>query len=212
MATLLQQDAARHKDHINEDKLWWVKHGKQMERAFLRLADEAIANPSFDLNPDKDHDCDWDTAPDLIVNQRLRADLKVQQTPFFKAGALHNVDPNFAVTFNIKDYLRYQANYPDIALIFWVQWERGSMKGFHVDNHDAIYAIRLDAIRQMVAEDALSVCHYKQRRTNRIIGADNEQKEHLDVHGNAKSSYVLDLRLMTRLWAGFVPGHGRRTH
>ena len=58
----------------------------------------------------------------ILVNGRL-ADLKVQETPFFKAQDHYGIDPQYAVSFNGGDYVSYKKQYPEIDIYFWVNWK-----------------------------------------------------------------------------------------
>lgn len=44
-------------------------------------------------------------------------DLKCQRKPFFQAAEQYGIDPQFAVKFNEKNYLRYRERYPSIDLL-----------------------------------------------------------------------------------------------
>jgi len=104
--------------HDTEDKQWWVIEWRRKETLFV---DEVCPRLGLKarINPAKKHD---PFAPDIVV-QGVLADLKCQQTPFFKAGELYGIDPQFAVTFNQKDHLRYNERYPDIVIYYWLDWQ-----------------------------------------------------------------------------------------
>ncbi len=97
-----------------EDRPFWYRHGERKEFAFV----DAHPSLGYTINPEKAFDV---TAIDLISNGHL-SDLKVQNTPFFTAKR-YGIDPQYAVTFNLKDRSRYQQLYPDIGIVFWVMWE-----------------------------------------------------------------------------------------
>ena len=88
--------------HNTEDKNFWVdKYGEKNERNFINVSNnfgikELQINPEKQSNP---HVIDYCWRDSL-------ADLKTQTTPFFTAGR-YKVNPRFAVTFNRKDYERY---------------------------------------------------------------------------------------------------------
>src|SRR3954454_23053909 len=96
--------------HSPQDKGFWVDAGRDKERDFV---ERVLPRLGFSgaINPAKESDI---YAPDLLVEGQL-ADLKAQRMPFFKARELYEVDPQFAVTFNEKDYLRYRDRYPAIS-------------------------------------------------------------------------------------------------
>jgi len=104
--------------HDTEDKHWWVIEWIKQEQQFVAQVCPALGLVAT-INPAKQHDR---YAPDMVVDGQV-ADLKCQQTPFFKARVLYNLDPQYVVTFNRKDYLRYQRLYPRITIYFWLDWQ-----------------------------------------------------------------------------------------
>ena len=120
-------------------------------------------------------------APDLINNSKI-ADLKTQNTPFFKAKKLYNIDPSYTVVFNRKDAERYWKLYRDIIIYFWVEWHsvKFVMGSFE---QEVKYINGVWSIKFIDLVELLKVApehHYQQRVT--------------DKKGNAKSSFVLDIR------------------
>jgi len=101
-----------------QDKAFWVEVGRDKKTEFV---ERILPGLGFDgsVNPAKAAD---PYAPDLIVEGHL-ADLKSQRMPFFKAREKYGVDPQFAVTFNEKDFLRYRDRYPSMDIYFWVVWQ-----------------------------------------------------------------------------------------
>jgi hypothetical protein len=172
-----------HREHIavhnTEDKNWWVVAGGKQEIVFV---EQICPNLKIDgkINPAKQHD---PYAPDLVVNGQL-ADLKCQRTPFFKAQALHNVDPQFAVTFNHKDYVRYRRLYPGIVIYFWVDWKELEkiVRGikYTVQPMLGVWRVPFTNLATRI-EQNLSDSHTYQRRIT-------------DTQGNARESYVFDIR------------------
>lgn len=160
-----------------QDKSRWCKAGERIEEAFIREFGEnlgLIINPEKKTNP---------YAPDLlnIKNGKL-ADLKLQSTPFFKAKSLYNIDPTYAVVFNWKDRNRYENNYPEIEIYYWINWiaitfEMGSAK-ISVSPLTGVWSVDFPIFLPY-----LNTCplHSYQQRVD-------------DRQGNAKSSYVCDIR------------------
>lgn len=158
-----------------QNKSIWCKHGERIELAFVRKFGKELG---IAINPQKHHD---PYAPDLVKGKQL-GDLKAQNTPFFKADKLYGIDPSYAIVFNRKDLERYRKLYSDIQLYFWVEWhavkfEMGSfvcevayLSGVYEIPFQKLYALTLAAPE-----------HFYQQRLN-------------DHAGNAKSSFVLDLR------------------
>ncbi len=165
----------RNKDvpHQTEDKEWWLGHGEKLEECFVALCANkrflnAIINPEKIKNP---------TAPDLIVEGRL-ADLKTQNTPFFTSWQ-YGIDPRYAVTFNKKDFDRYRDLYPEIIIYFWINWLQVEWKGVKVEPFNGIFRLPFSEIAKMI-EGGTPEHVYRNRKN--------------DTGGNAKSSYVFDVR------------------
>lgn len=173
-----------------EDKRWWCLHGQKLEERFVEICNEKLGL-SARINPDKEKN---PYAPDLVVNGRL-ADLKVQNTPFFKAKQLFGVEPTYAVTFNRKDYERYKNIYPDIDIYIWVEWKQlnKEIKGinYKVDYLCGIYTLPFQGVREIIESEAME--HSYLRRV-------------FDQRGNAKSSFVLDIRKFKKLFETHSPG------
>ncbi len=172
--------------HNTEDKAWWVLEGARLEQKFVENVSPKIGLKAI-INPDKEKD---PFAPDLLVDadQKL-ADLKTQNTPFFKAKELYGLDPQYTVTFNKKDYQRYTEKYKGITIIFWVCWTDVSKKisdiTYTVQPMVGVWRCTLEDVEGFVNEGA--PLHEYQRR-----------KE--DKDGNARDSYLFDLRNMKQLW------------
>jgi hypothetical protein len=158
-----------------QNKKLWCKDGEKIEEAFVSKYGNQL---DLSINPEKSTN---PYAPDLIKNSKI-ADLKTQNTPFFKAKKLYNIDPSYAVVFNRKDAERYWKLYRDIIIYFWVEWhsvkfEMGSFEQ-EVKYINGVWSIKfIDLVELLkVAPEH----HYQQRIT--------------DKKGNAKSSFVLDIR------------------
>lgn len=126
---------------------------------------------------------------DLIVNGQI-AELKHPTTPFFKAKVIYGLDPQFTVTFNHKDYLRYCERYPNVIIYFWVDWKELVKvirnEKFTVEPMKGLWKVSFEILRVAV-EGRKQPIHSYQRRTN-------------DNVGNAKNSYAFDLRRFDCLW------------
>jgi hypothetical protein len=169
--------------HDTEDKLWWTEHGSQLEVRFVsevapRLHLDAVLNPAKVSNP---------FVPDLLVKGRL-ADLKVQNTPFFTASR-YGLDPQYTVTFNRKDYLRYSELYPQVLLFFWVAWTTlewpKSAPRVRVDRMAGLWEVPFAELARRI-DDRTAPLHSYQRRVG-------------DRAGNATESYLFDARTFKAL-------------
>ena len=170
-----------------EDKRIWTGRALSVENQFV---DDIVPLLGIDviMNPDKVRNS---YAPDLLRNGEQLADLKKQTTPFFTSGR-YDLDPQYTVTFNRKDYLRYKHHYPNIHIYFWVDWERL----VYTSNNQKWRTISLQPLKSVwevpFSELALQIetgnipLHIYVRRVN-------------DTVGNAKDSYVFDVRTFTHV-------------
>lgn len=164
-----------------QNKAFWYKHGMEKESVFVyryrRLLGVSI-NPEKKENP---------LAPDLLnVRTNKLGDLKTQNTPFFQSRDRFNIDPQYAVTFNIKDRNRYTSRYPDIDIYFAIDWQIVCMKSnyreYHVNPMIGIWCIPFKNLIDIL-DTTKNVHQYSERKS--------------DTEGNAKSSYVIDLEQHT---------------
>lgn len=162
-----------------EDKTFWVLAGEERERVFV---ESVLPRLGFcgSLNPAKEVDS---YAPDLLVEGRT-AELKSQRTPFFRAGDLYGIDPQFAVTLNVPDFERYRSAYPSLDLFFWVHWQDTARliggRLYSVDEMAGVWRASFPALRHQIERRAVCSHEYAHRL--------------FDQAGNARASYVLDLR------------------
>ncbi len=172
--------------HDTEDKDWWVIHGADREKTFVnelcpKIGLQAMINPEKANNP---------YTFDLVVDGN-KADLKCQETPFFVAGTKYGINAKYAVTFNKKDLVRYQNLYPDIEIYFWINWQTTEKKIYNkvyqVEPLTGVWKASLSRIEECIEEKGASLHRYK-RRVN-------------DRDGNARESYLLDLRWFECVWA-----------
>lgn len=159
-----------------QDKKSWCSHGRKLEDLFIdKFGDEL----SLEINKDKSDNV---YAIDMYNTQdNLLSDLKSQNTPFFLAGKKYNIDPQFAVVFNKKDKLNYidkTANGSDIYIYFWVKWKKQERFNVRISEMDSIFRSKFSSLLEVLDDNKLH--QYKQRKN--------------DSKGNAKSSYVLDVR------------------
>jgi hypothetical protein len=157
--------------HNLQDKGSWCIHGLSKEESFIEKFGQhfgVLKNPAKLVDK---------FAPDLFDwrDNRL-ADLKTQNTPFFTSGR-YNVDPQLAVTFNLKDVKRYRSLYPEIDIYFWLDWIAVRWGDIEVQPMEAVYFIPFHILLNVV--QTAPIHSYLQRKT--------------DTMGNAKDSYVLDL-------------------
>jgi hypothetical protein len=159
-----------------QNKHLWCGKGERIEQAFVRNYGDQL---DLHINPEKASN---PYAPDLQKTNGNLADLKTQNTPFFKAGKLYGIDPSYAVVFNRKDYERYKKHYPLLEIYFWVEWHSVKFKmGSFVQTVEYINGVWSIPFTELVQVADRSPEHSYQQRVN-------------DQLGNAKSSFVMDIR------------------
>lgn len=149
------------------------------EELFVRTRMKALGLQGG-MNPEK---ADNPFANDLTLT--FQADLKTVRTPLFKAGDLYGLDPQYAVTFNLKDGVRYRELYPNIVILFDVRWDVLTWSDktgneYRVDPMHRTYCGFLADVRNAIRADGAQRINY-QRRVE-------------DKSGNAKVSFVFDVR------------------
>ena len=159
-----------------QDKQSWCEHGRKLEDLFIEQFGNKL---SLEINKDKSDNV---YAVDMYnIEDKLLSDLKSQNTPFFLAGTKYNVDPQFAVGFNKKDKLNYidkTSDGSDIYIYFWVKWKKQERFNVKVLGIDAIFRAKFSTLLEILDDNKLH--EYRQRKD--------------DNKGNAKASYVLDVR------------------
>jgi hypothetical protein len=166
-----------------EDKQAWCDYGSRAEQTFAigRLFDLGLSGA---INLEKRSN---PYTHDLFVN--FPVDLKTVRTPLFKAMDLYGLDPQYTITFNEKDGKRYRSLYPNIIVIFDIDWDSTEMnidgRVYRVNPMKMTVAGFLDDIRQAIEKSGKHKIVY-QRRLN-------------DEDGNAKQSWVLDARHLQSL-------------
>jgi len=120
---------------------------------------------------------------DLIVN-RFKSDLKTQDTPFFLANKLYNIDPQWAITYNHKDYINYKKNYTNknIEMLLFFDLKRKDEINYGIQTYPmrAVFITKAAVIEKMIENNEIPLHEYKNRKD--------------DLNGNAKNSYVIDVR------------------
>lgn len=153
---------------------WFVK-GESSEKLFI---DNYGVQLGLAVNPEKRTN---KYAIDLInIETNVLGDLKTQNTPFFQAKEEYSIDPQYAVSFNRKDALRYMKFYRDIEIYFWVDWlvtKFVSNVTIEVIPMQGVWKISMTDINTLIKTAPL---HYYQQRI-------------WDYSGNNKDSYILDL-------------------
>ena len=102
----------------------------------------------------------------------LPMDLKSIREPWRKSQELFGIPPEYAISINLKDLKRYDELYPNIIVILDVQWS-------------GVYMITVERAKALITSGKAVRHEYK----NRVD----------DTKGNAKASYIFDLRDLDKL-------------
>lgn len=151
----------------NQDKDWWCKHGEGLEYEFLERSFDRV---KVERNPDKDSN---PFTYDMVM--RGPCDLKTITTPWRKSQEFWGIDPRNAVSINRKDLRRYARLYPEITIVFDVQYPE----------HRTVRYAGLWMMQRLLREGKLHLHEYLAR-----MGRSD---------GNAKESYVFDVTLLPEL-------------
>lgn len=168
-----------------EDKLAWCeKFGVETEVNFALGRMHEFGLPTY-LNPAKRND---KYTHDLCTI--FQTDLKTVRTPLFKSQEMFGIDPQYAVTFNVKDGIRYSELYPNIVVIFDVEWQRQCSMviggvNYEVQPMHQTHVGFLSDIRSAILKSGNKKIQYAKRMN--------------DTQGNAKESFVFDVRDLQRL-------------
>ena len=162
----------------NEDKLAWCAYGEETEHVFSqqRLFDLGLAghvNLEKKTNP---------FTHDLFV--QFPVDLKTVTTPLFMAREMYDLNPQYTVTINHKDVTRYKQLYPNILIMFDVNWKELSK-----EINGNVYTVA--PMTTTVAGFVSDVRRAVQKCGNKKITYKNRID---DNSGNAKESWVFDIR------------------
>jgi hypothetical protein len=169
------------------DKMEYCKYGNVAEYVFCGLYFEklgVIINPAKVYNKEAGK-----YMPDLFNIRTSRVvDLKTINAPFFKAKEFYGLDPQYAVSFNEKDYLRYEKKYYYIDIYFWLRFGEATVEeagnyGVVLQPMNAVYAISFQKLKEILIVAPLH--EYKDRKS--------------DEEGNAKRSYVFEANKLFKI-------------
>ena len=170
---------------LNNKQAWCEEYGEKIERSFCvdRLYD--IGLTGF-INLEKKKNI---YAHDMFTV--FQSDLKTVRTPFFKAWEKFEIDPQYAVTINMKDMQRYKELYPNIVVVFDVLWDENICKKF------------IEGVEYEVKPMHQTYAGFIQDIRSAVVACGNKKVEYQgrvnDTGGNAKASYVFDVRKLQQL-------------
>lgn len=160
------------------DRHSWYDDGRKDEVLFCMLFGHTFG---LKINPAKEDD---PCVPDLIHRSGEICELKTRRTPFFTAFNSYMVYPQYAVTINRNDMVRYWQDHRNMPIYFWVQWTQLKWQNIEVKPMHGLWGIRVEHLAALCTDENL---HAYQGRVD-------------DDRGNAKDSYVIDLNDMKELW------------
>ena len=102
----------------------------------------------------------------------IPVDLKSIREPWRKSLEMFGIPTEYAVSINLKDFKRYASLYPNIIIVLDVEWS-------------GVYMITVQRAKALITSGKAIKHEYKNRKE--------------DENGNAKSSFVFDLRDLDKL-------------
>lgn len=140
-----------------------------------RLEDKFVEERRFNdvevrMNPAKEQDI---FTYDMRID--MPCDLKTLTTPWIYSERMFGIPPTYAISINRKDLRRYYSLYPNIIIILDVQYP----------NYRATHWTDLNRLERMVRSGKVQLHKYQTRVD--------------DTQGNAKDSYIFDVRWFPKL-------------
>ncbi len=186
--------------HDTEDKNWWLQWGEGKEKAFKTFCDKVRILPGLSFNPEREGGKKRG-APEFVWQGHL-LDVKVQNQPFFEAVQRFGIPPRYAVTLNWRDVRDVREKYADCLVVYWVNW---------VPVRYIKTVPRITMPPRVVEDISVEPLHgiwiipppKLFELENKAIIAGNLHwyvRRYGDNKGNAKSSYVIDIRDADLLW------------
>ena len=186
--------------HNTEDKDWWLRWGEDKEKAFRQFCNEKGVLPGLAFNPEREGGKNKGAPEFVWHNQYL--DVKVQNQPFFESVKRFKIPPRYAITLNWRDVRDVREKYPGCLIVYWVNWvsvkylktmprktkSPREVENISIEPLHGIWEINPTKLFQ-IEEKAIKAgnLHWYARRYG-------------DTRGNAKSSYVIDIRDADLLW------------
>ncbi|MGR5503529.1 hypothetical protein ACQKP3_22600 [Vibrio sp. DNB22_10_4] len=116
----------------NQESLFVKTFKKLQDNGFIQSEERIAIHPEKEANP---------YHPDLIVNEKLVAELKTKASPLFMAQN-YGIDPQYALTMDLKDSLHYNKlleQGTDVTIYVWVKWAAKTMQRYSVQNGQKCY-------------------------------------------------------------------------
>ena len=181
--------------HDTEDKDWWLRLGQRLEDSFIALCREKKVLHSIRPNPERTSakaylpEFVWKGAP---------LDVKVQRQPFFESWDRFGIRPRYAVTINLQDIVDIRDKYPTCRVAIWVDWlatryvktdpADETVSDITVEPLHGVWLVDPTGLERLGREGVERGRHHTYGRRLR------------DKKGNARGSYVVDVRRLTMVW------------
>jgi hypothetical protein len=153
----------------SEDKEWWCAEGVRLENKFLR--EVSVRGWDIEVAPDKANN---PYHHDFQIT--VPSDLKSISTPFNTSEQKYGIPTEYAITINEKDFVRYAEKYPNIIILLDVKFPQSERR---------LFSITLPRARKLIQDNKA----FRHAYIHRVD----------DVDGNAKASYVFDVRDLDQL-------------
>lgn len=182
MAYQLYRHSATGREPVSYDdldnKAFWCRLGNEKEAAFVRRMVTVASKYSIEIHPEKTNN---PFHPDLLLKSdshgEMPAEVKIKNSPLFYARQRYNIDPQHALTLDLKDsfnYCRLLAEGTDLVIFIWVNWDAHEMvrttkrggsrteEGFTVRPMEGIWAIRFSKLRHFEETNPPPIHWYKE--------------------------------------------------
>lgn len=146
---------------LSKTKKEWCQYGLNKEHEFLKKYEFLLGDNGLALHITANADKATNKyAHDFVLNGIQPCDLKFQGTPF-RTSERYGIHPDYAITINAYDLERYTQLYPNIVVIFWINYW-------------------FEEIRYGTLADIKALCTDRNLHTYaRDIGHDNARESHV---------------------------------
>lgn len=161
-----------------DNKAFWCHLGNAKEAAFVRRMATVTTTYSVEIHPEKAAN---PFHPDLLLRSDLHgemaAEVKIKNSPLFYARQRYDIDPQHALTMDLKDsfnYCRLLAQGKDLVIFIWVNWDAHEMvrtlehsgdkagERFTVQPMEGIWAVRFSKLRRLEETNPPPIHWYKE--------------------------------------------------
>jgi len=170
-----------------DNKAFWCNLGEDKEKAFINVMKKIDTGYSVDIHPEKETN---PYHPDLEIiknNQKFLGEAKIKNSPLFIAER-YGVDPQFALTMDLKDsfnYIKWLEKGVDILIFLWIRWEAHEMilqnKSYKVKPMRGIWVTEFSKLRKKELSDNKPGIHWYYDRYRRPPVYNTERIENKEL-------------------------------